>query len=483
MHVQRLVIQQTRNMLGFSTVMLENLHEHINKLLNLSSPAPLLLFLPIICIFSYIFITNKRSRKVFLVDFACYKPPATQMCSKERFIDRFKIYGNSNETSIEFMRKLLGRSGLGEKTYMPSYLMNDPPDVSLAEKRKEVESVMFGAVDLLLEKTGVNTQDIGIVIVTCTILNVVPSLADMIVNRYKLRENVLIYNLTSMGCSAGLRAIGFAQKLLQVHPNTYALLVSPENTMQMIYKGNERSKLFMNFPLRVGGAAVLLSNRPSDYDKAKYQLIHTVHTHTASLDRSYQSIYEEEDPVGIGGVTITKDLLAVAVEAVETNIHALGPLVLPISEITRYLANYFIRHFNLADVKPYVPNFKRAIDHVFPHVGTKPVLDEFERNLGFNEADVEASRMNLYRFGNTCSASVWYALSYGEAKGRIKKGDNLWQIAFGSGFKCSSAVWRALKTVDGDDKRNPWKDEIKDFPVDVRHIKTYSELFEPTKKK
>ncbi|KAG7989462.1 hypothetical protein I3843_03G239300 [Carya illinoinensis] len=469
-------------MLGFrSTMMLENLHEHINKLLNLNSPAPLLLLF-LICIFSYIFIT-KRSRKVFLVDFACYKPPDTQMCSKEKFIDRFKIYGNSNETSIEFMRKLLGRSGLGEKTYMPSYLMRDPPDVSLVEQRNEVESVMFGAVDLLLEKTGVNTQDIGIVIVTSTILNVVPSLADMIVNRYKLRENVLIYNLTSMGCSAGIRAIGFTQKLLQVHPNTYALLLSPENTMQMIYRGNERSKLFLNFPLRVGGAAVLLSNRPSDHDKAKYQLIHTVHTHTASLDRSYQSIYEEEDPVGIGGVTITKDLLAVAVEAVETNIHALGPLVLPISEKTRYLANYFVRHFHLADVKPYVPNFKKAIEHVFPHVGTKPVLDEFEKSLGFNEADVEASRMNLYRFGNTCSASVWYALSYGEAKGRIKKGDNLWQIAFGSGFKCSSAVWRALKTVNGDDKRNPWKDEIKNFPVDVRHIQTFSELFEPTKKK
>ena len=32
-----------------------------------------------------------------------------------------------------------------------------------------------------------------------------------------------------------------------------------------------------------------------------------------------------------------------------------------------------------------------------------------------------------------------------ESYGRVKKGDVVWQIAFGSGFKCNSAVWRALK--------------------------------------
>lgn len=169
---------------------------------------------------------------------------------------------------------------------------------------------------------------------------------------------------------------------VQEHHNTYALLVSPENTQPMIYRGNGKSKLLMNFPLRVGGAAVLLSNRPSDHDKAKFQLLHSVHTHTASSDSSYQSIYESEDDEGFGGVTVSKELLSVAIDAVETNIRALGPLVLPLSEKFRYVTNYLIRYFNMADVKPYTPNFKKAIEHVFPHVGTKPVLDEFEKKHG-----------------------------------------------------------------------------------------------------
>lgn len=35
-----------------------------------------------------------------------------------------------------------------------------------------------------------------------------------------------------------------------------------------------------------------------------------------------------------------------------------------------------------------------------------------------------------------------------ETKQGLRKGDRIWQIAFGSGFKCNSAVWRALRTCN-----------------------------------
>ena len=38
-----------------------------------------------------------------------------------------------------------------------------------------------------------------------------------------------------------------------------------------------------------------------------------------------------------------------------------------------------------------------------------------------------------------------YVLSNIESTQGVRKGDRVWQIAFGSGFKCNSAVWRSLR--------------------------------------
>lgn len=118
---------------------------------------------------------------------------------------------------MDFIKKTLERSGLSESTYLPEgLLMSDPPNMCTDEARKEAEMVMFGAVDGLLAKTGVEGKEIGIVVVNCSIFNTVPSLSSMIVNRYKLDQKVLSYNLGGMGCSGGLRAISLAKHLLQV---------------------------------------------------------------------------------------------------------------------------------------------------------------------------------------------------------------------------------------------------------------------------
>ncbi|KAF8404229.1 hypothetical protein HHK36_009111 [Tetracentron sinense] len=94
-------------------------------------------------------------------------------------------------------------------------------------------------------------------------------------------------------------------------------------------------------------------------------------------------------------------------------------------------------------VKPYIPDFKLAFEHFCIHVRGRAVLDELEKNLQLSDWHMEPSRMTLHRFNNTSSSSLWLACT--EAKGRIKKGDRTWQIAFGSGFKCNSAVWKVLR--------------------------------------
>ncbi|CAA6660808.1 unnamed protein product [Spirodela intermedia] len=408
-----------------------------------------------------------RPRPVYLVDFSCYKPEDSRKCTRQIFMERSRLTGTFTEENLDFQRKILERSGLGESTYLPEAILNVPPNPCMAEARKEAETVMFGALDELFAKTNTKPKDIGILIVNCSLFNPTPSLSAMIINHYKLRGNILSYNLGGMGCSAGLISIDLAKDLLQVHPNSYALVVSMENITLNWYFGNNRSMLVSNCLFRMGGAAIMLSNRRSDRRRSKYQLVHTVRTHKGGDDKCFGCVTQEEDGEGKIGVSLSKDLMAVAGDALKTNITTLGPLVLPMSEQLLFFATLVGKKLFKMKIKPYIPDFKLAFEHFCIHAGGRAVLDEIEKNLHLSDWHLEPSRMTLYRFGNTSSSSLWYELAYTEGKGRIKKGDRAWQIAFGSGFKCNSAVWRALRTVNPAKERNPWMSEIDHFPVNV----------------
>ncbi|KAJ0791291.1 putative very-long-chain 3-oxoacyl-CoA synthase [Helianthus annuus] len=436
----------------------------------------------IICLLlSGLYMIKTTSTRVYLVDFACYKPPDTQKRTREWMINKAQHSGYFSENILEFMKKVFGKSGIGDSTYLSEVYLKQIANPCIDESRREMEMSVFGSVDMLLAKTGVRCEDIGILIVNCCIYNTMPSLSSMIVNKYKLKDCILSYNLVGMGCSAGLMAIGLAQQLLQVHDDSYALVVSAESITENCYLGDDRSKFLTNCLFRVGGAAILLSNRPSDRRTCKYELLHTVHTNEAHSDLSYNCIIQEEDTAGIVGITVTRNLFKAASSVVTSNVSALSNLILPIPEKLKYLANNIgLKLRPTANMLPYVPNYNIAVDHFLPHVGGKPVLDELQKTLGFDESAMESSRMTLYRFGNTSSSSVWYELAYAEAKGRVKKGNRVWQMAFGSGFKCSSVVWRALRDV-GYDEVNPWTAEIDDFPVHVDYDDGPLPFFESSK--
>ncbi|KAK6946248.1 hypothetical protein RJ641_013792 [Dillenia turbinata] len=47
---------------------------------------------------------------------------------------------------------------------------------------------------------------------------------------------------------------------------------------------------------------------------------------------------------------------------------------------------------------------------------------------------------------------------------RVRKGQKIWQIAFGSGFKCNRDVWQTLRNVKPFPK-GPWEDSIDRYPL------------------
>jgi 3-ketoacyl-CoA synthase len=407
-----------------------------------------------------------RPRPIYLVDYSCYRPPDHLKAPFGSFMEHSRLNGNFDDSSLEFQRKIMERSGLGEETYVPEAMHHIPPTPSMTSAREEAEQVMFGALDNLFANTNVKPKDIGVLVVNCSLFNPTPSLSAMIVNKYKLRGNIRSFNLGGMGCSAGVIAVDLARELLQVHRNTYAVVVSTENITQNWYFGNKKSMLIPNCLFRVGCAAVLLSNKSMDRRRAKYKLVHVVRTHRGADEKAFRCVYQEQDDEGKTGVSLSKDLMAIAGGALKTNITTLGPLVLPISEQLLFFSTLVVKKLFNENVKPYIPDFKLAFDHFCIHAGGRAVIDELEKNLQLLPIHVEASRMTLHRFGNTSSSSIWYELAYIEAKGRMRKGNHVWQIAFGSGFKCNSAIWQALRHVKPS-RNGPWEECIHNYPVKI----------------
>ena len=416
----------------------------------------------------------RRGNSVYLLDFALYDPPDSWKQSKENILELIRRSGGGvqsgeaagaaaaaasgtppfTESDVTFMGKVLANSGTGDATAWPPGIVKlldaDAKPGALADEsmqacRNEAETVVCGALESLFERTGVKPKEVDFLVINCSLFSPTPSLCAMACNKFRMRSNVRTYNLSGMGCSASLLAVDLASELLQNNPNSIAVVVSTESITQSLYHGHEKSMLLQNTLFRCGGAALLLTNKPRLLWRAKYRLRHLVRTQ-CSDDESYRSVFQCEDGDGHSGVRLSKEIVKVAGNAMKINLTQLGPLILPLSEQLKVVYSIVTKKLGLAkDAPKYVPSFKSAIHYFCIHSGGRAVLDGIEKNLRLTPKDMEPSRAVLYARGNTSSSSIWYELRHIEENMSIKRGHKVLQLAFGSGFKCNSAVWTCLR--------------------------------------
>lgn len=253
-----------------------------------------------------------RPQPVYLIDFTCYRPSNSFRFPFHKFMHHTQNIPDFESASIEFQEKILQRSGLGDDTALPPSHHIIPFQPSMTDSRAESELVIFSILDSLFEKTQVRAKDIDILVLNCSLFSPTPSLSAMIVNRYKMRSSIRSFNLGGMGCSAGLISIDLAQAQLRAHANSTALVVTTEIITQHWYTGNNRSMLLANCLFRMGGAAILLSNKRRDAGRSKYELAHVVRTNHCADDQAYRCVYQEEDGHGNIGVSLGKELTGIA---------------------------------------------------------------------------------------------------------------------------------------------------------------------------
>ncbi|CAN6442248.1 unnamed protein product [Victoria cruziana] len=415
-----------------------------------------------LALFLYI---RSRPRRVFMVDYSCFKPDFEQKASFEVCEYLIGRCRSVSSASGQFMKGIYRKSGLGDETYLPPFIFSDDYTVNRhASAVEELEQGMYGAVSDLLGKTDVSASDIDHVIVTCGVLSPSPSPSAMIANRFGLKESVRTFNLSGMGCGSGVMAVDLAGRILRKERKpSYALVVVTESISLNWYFGDNRSMLVTNCIFRQGAAAALLTNQRTV--SAKLELVHWLRTHRGADDRSYRAAFQEEDERGTAGFALTKDLIRVAGEGLRSHIRTLAPRVLPYSQLLAYAyASIKSKLLGADAAKPLVPDFTTAFEHICVHTGGKAVIENISRVLRLADRVTEPSRMTLHRFGNTSSSLVFYEYAYFEAKERVKKGDKVWMLAFGTGFKVGSLVWRATRDSSLD-STNPWADCAHRYPL------------------
>lgn len=341
----------------------------------------------------------RKDNPIYLLSFATFKPPEEWKCSHEDIVEMMRRQNCFTEESLEFMRRILERSGTGQATAWPpgivKCLKGEPADRSIEGSRKEAETILFDVVEKALKKANVHPKEIDVLVINCSLFSPTPSLCAMVMSKFGMRSDVATFNLGGMGCSASLISVDLAKQLLQGKRGFRggkALVVSTEIITPNLYHGNERAFLIQNTLFRCGGAAMVLSNSWFDGRRAWYKLLHTIRVQGTGPE-SYECVYETEDVNGERGVRLSKDIVKVAGKCMEKNLTMLGPLVLPITEqlkVVISLAARFITKFlskmlraNKQDelaakipvVKPYVPDFKQGIDHFCIHAGGRAVID------------------------------------------------------------------------------------------------------------
>ncbi|CAN4119998.1 unnamed protein product [Withania somnifera] len=388
-------------------------------------------------------IDRKRHQNCYILDYECHKPTDDRMLSTRvsgEIIWRNKQLG-LNE--YKFLLKAVISSGIGEQTYAPRMVLHGREACPTYEDGiLEMEEFFHDSINKLFKRNKISPCEIDVLVVNISMLACMPSMAARIINHYKLRQDVKVYNLTGMGCSASLISINIVENLFKNEKNKIALVVTSESLSPNWYTGNNRSMILSNCLFRSGGCAIFLTNKVALKNKAMLKLKQLVRTHHGANDEAYDSCLQKEDDQGNTGFHLDKTLPKAATHALVDNLKQIAPLILPVRELLRYAIMLLATKMNWGSTKGKpkpVINFKTG----------KAVIDGVGANLNLSEYDLEPARMTLHRFGNTSASSLWY------------KGDKMLMISFGAGFKCNSCLWEVLRDLgDG----NVWKDCIDNYP-------------------
>lgn len=323
------------------------------------------------------------------------------------FLDTWLI--NQEERFIKKVKKIFEGAAVDKR-----YSIMDPIEVftnTSFEERNDIyirEVIDLGekVLEKALAKANWKPEDLDYIItVSCTGI-MIPSLDAYLINKLKLRQDIVRLPVTEMGCAAGISGIIYAKNFLQANLGKRAAVIaieSPTATFQL----NDFSmvNIVSAAIFGDGAACVLLSSHQDDEGPE-------------ILDEEMYHFYDNIDMMGF---KLTNSGLQMVLDI----------------EVPNTISSHFpdIIHPFLAK-----NSFKiEDIDHLIFHPGGKKIVQTVEDLFSDLGKNINDTKEVLRLYGNMSSATVLYVLER-IMDNKPQKGDLGLMLSFGPGFSAQRVL-------------------------------------------
>lgn len=238
-----------------------------------------------------------------------------------------------------------------------------------------------------------------IITVSCTGI-MIPSLDAYLINKMKLRQDIVRLPVTEMGCAAGISGILYAKNFLKANPGKRAAVIAVESPTATFQLDDFSMPNIVSAAIFGDGAACCLLSSCEDDNGP------------AILDEQMYHFYDAEQMMGFkltnGGLQMVLDIGVP--DAIASHF---GDIIHP-----------FLQKNNL-EIKD--------INHMVFHPGGKKIVATVEALFSGLGKNIDDTKEVLKQYGNMSSATVLYVLER-IMDGKPLPGEKGLMLSFGPGF-------------------------------------------------
>jgi len=323
------------------------------------------------------------------------------------FLDHWLV--NQDDRFIRKVKKIFEGAAVDKR-----YSIMDPIEVftqSSFEERNDIytrEVIDLGEKVLIkaLKKSNWQAADLDFIItVSCTGI-MIPSLDAYLINKLKLRQDIVRLPVTEMGCAAGVSGIIYAKNFLKANPGKRAAVIAVESPTATFQLDDFSMANIVSAAIFGDGAACVLLSSCEEDEGPKI------------LDEAMYHFYDNEHMMGFkltnSGLQMVLDI------AVPDTIASHFPAII----------HPFLEKNNLKI---------EELDHLIFHPGGKKIVQTVEALFSDLGKNIDDTKAVLQLYGNMSSATVLYVLER-IMDSKPKSGEKGLMLSFGPGFSAQRVL-------------------------------------------